>query len=295
MPVVAFQGELGAYSELAAREFFGPTIDVLPSATFLEVFSRVTSGKADAAMIPIENSLAGSIHENYDLLLEHDLTIIGEIKLRIVHNLIVQPGTKLSDIRRVISHPQALAQCQNFLRKLRGAETVAVYDTAGAAREIMESGARDTAAIASAQAAADYNLEMLAESIESNHQNYTRFLVIAKKPIADVPQAEETKTSVAFSLRHQPGALFKGVGVFALRDINLLKIESRPLIGEPWQYLFYLDFAGDVGNPNCAKALDHLHELTSFIRVFGKYPVGRVVDGPAIVDRNNGDPGDSDA
>jgi len=157
----------------------------------------------------------------------------------------------------------------------------------------MDSGARDTAAIASAQAAADYELEMIAESIESNHQNYTRFLVISKAPMAIPPQSDESKTSVAFSLRHQPGALFKGVGVFALRDINLLKIESRPLLGQPWQYLFYLDFAGDTGDQSCAKALDHLEELTSFIRVFGHYPQGRVVDKPVIVDRNIGNLGDS--
>lgn len=285
MGPVAFQGELGAFSEMAAREFFGQETEVSPSPTFVEVFGKVSDGAAQAGIIPIENSLAGSIHENYDLLLEHKLSIVGEIKLRIVHHLIVNPGVKLTDVRRVISHPQALAQCRDYIRKLPGVEVRPVYDTAGAVRELRDLGARDTAAIAAAQAAADYGLEVLASGIESNHQNYTRFLAISPGPLAESGDPAEMKVSIVFSLLHQPGTLFKSIGVFALRDIDLLKIESRPLLGKPWEYLFYLDFAGSLRAPRIGKALDHLAELTTFLRVLGCYRIGRVADGLSLVKR----------
>ena len=278
---VAFQGELGAYSELAAREYFGFEVEVLPSPAFPEVFERVSDGRADAGMIPIENSLAGSIHENYDLLLEHDLHIVGEIKLRIVHHLIVNAGVKIEEVRRVISHPQALAQCRDFVRGIEEAEAVPVYDTAGAVRELKGSGARDTAAIASAQAAADYELEVLASGIESNHENYTRFLAIEREP----PAEPGDKVSIVFALHHEPGMLFKALGVFALRDIDLQKIESRPLLGTPWEYMFYLDFAGNADEENIGKALDHMGELTSFLRVLGCYRTGPVADGSFVLER----------
>ena len=302
MGPVAFQGELGAYSELAGREFFGPEISVSPSPTFQDVFDKVTNGTASAGIIPIENSLAGSVHENYDLLLEHRLHIIGEIKLRIVHHLIVNPGVELGDIRRVTSHPQALAQCRDFLRSLPGVEAIPVYDTAGAVRDLTRSRTRDTAAIASAQAAADYGLEILKSSIESNHENYTRFLVVTPESpqpegelggdeparaatLAEDAAPQTTKVTVVFALHHEPGLLFKSLGVFALRGIDLLKIESRPLHGRPWEYLFYLDFAGSVTDQRCRKALDHLSELTTFLRVLGSYPDGRVVDGSSVLER----------
>ena len=285
MPTVAFQGEFGAFSELAAREFFGASADVSPSPTFLEVFGKVRDGRADAGIIPIENSLAGSIHENYDLLLEHELRIIGEIKLRIVHHLMANEGVRISEVRRVVSHPQALAQCREYIRKLRNVETVSVYDTAGAARELRANRRADTAAIASAQAAADYELQVLARGIESNHQNFTRFLVVAPEGTLLPPTTGEMKVSVAFSLSHEPGSLFKSLAVFALRDINLLKIESRPLLGEPWQYLFYLDFAGSLDEERCGRALDHLGELTAFVRVLGNYAQGHIVDGSSVVER----------
>jgi len=291
MGPVAFQGELGAFSELAAREFFGQAIEVSPSPTFAEVFAKVTDGTAEAGIIPIENSLTGSIHENYDLLLEHDLHIIGEIKLRIVHHLIVNPGVKREDIRRVMSHPQALAQCRDYIRSLPGIEVRPVYDTAGAVQELKNSGARDTAAIASAQAAADYRLEILASGIESNHQNFTRFLAISPRPLTESDPSRgnpaDMKVSIAFALHHAPGTLFKGIGVFALRDIDLLKIESRPLLGKPWEYLFYLDFSGDLEEPRIKKALDHLGELTTLLRVLGCYHRGRVADGSSLVKRSS--------
>jgi len=285
MGPVAFQGELGAFSEMAAREFFGAEIEVSPSPTFAEVFSKVTDGAARSGIIPIENSLAGSIHENYDLLLEHQLSIVGEVKLRIVHNLIVNPGVTLGDVKRVISHPQALAQCREFLGRLPGVAVDPVYDTAGAARELRQSGARDTAAIASAQAATDYGLDVLATSIENSHENFTRFLAIATRPLTEFGDPADMKVSIAFALQHQPGTLFKSIGVFALREINLLKIESRPLLGRPWEYLFYVDFAGHLNESRIVKALDHLGELTSFLRLLGCYRSGQVAEGTPVLKR----------
>lgn len=280
---VAFQGELGAYSELASREFFGHDIEVSPSATFPEVFEKVTGKIVDAGMIPIENSLAGSIHENYDLLLEHDLHIIGELKLRITHHLIANQDVRLDEIRRVISHPQALAQCRDFLRSLKNVTVEPVYDTAGAVRQVKSSGARDVAAIASAQAAVDYGLTTLKSGIESYHQNYTRFLAISREPRAETGD----KVSIVLSLQHQPGMLFKALGVFALRDIDLMKIESRPLASTPWQYLFYIDIAGSLEEQRIQKALDHMDEITTLLRVLGCYPNGQISDGSSVIMRKS--------
>lgn len=273
---VAFQGELGAYSELAARELFPEEIDVLPQHGFEDVFGAVERGVCPYGIIPIENSLAGSIHQNYDLLLKYELMICEEIKLRISHTLIVLPGVCMEDIRRVYSHPQALSQCEEFLQSLEGVEAMPVYDTAGAVRMIKEQGTRDAGAIASAQAAADYDLEILARGIESNHQNYTRFLLISQDEAEARPDA---KTSIVFATRDIPGALFKSLAVFALRDINLLKIESRPLWGKPWEYLFYLDFEGDLREERCERAIENLKEVSTFLRILGSYAKGREADG----------------
>lgn len=267
----AFQGELGAYSELAALEYFHREVTVVPRPSFAAVFEAVRAGEVDHGVIPIENSLTGSIHDNYDLLLEYDLVITGEIKLRIVHNLLANPGVKLEDIRRVYSHPQGLSQCRDFLAGLPGVELVSMYDTAGAAQRIRNSGSRDEAAVASAQAALDYGMNILQAGIESNHKNFTRFLVLSRE-LAE--PAEPSKTSVVFSARNIPGALFKSLSVFALRDIDLYKIESRPIPGSPWEYLFYLDFAGDVRDEVIRRALDHLGEIASFLKVLGSYRVG---------------------
>ncbi|OGW91146.1 MAG: bifunctional chorismate mutase/prephenate dehydratase, partial [Nitrospirae bacterium RIFCSPLOWO2_12_FULL_63_8] len=214
--VVAFQGEMGAFSEMAARAYFHEAVAVAPKSSFSELFEAVEGGACTHGMVPVENSLAGSIHENYDLLLKHDLQIVGEIKLRIVHNLIVNPGIRLEQIRKVYSHPQALAQCSAFLRTLEGAKPVVDYDTAGAAKRLKETGEPEAAAVASAQAAIDYGLEVLRAGIENNHQNYTRFLVVAREGIQ--PEGP-SKTSIVFALKSVPGALFKSLSVFALRDI----------------------------------------------------------------------------
>lgn len=273
---VAFQGELGAFSESAARAFFSQDVKVCPTPTFAAIFERVQSGRCTHAILPIENSLAGSVHENYDLLLKHDLCIAGEIKLRIVHHLIANPGVRMEDLKRVYSHPQALSQCREFLCTLEGVEAVAVYDTAGAAKFIRDEGPRDAAAIASAQAAADYRLEVLRSGIESNHLNFTRFLVLSRTPAQAL---ENAKTSIVFSTKNIPGALFKSLSVFALRDIDLLKIESRPIHGRPWEYIFYLDFEGSMQEERCQKAIGHLQEIALFLRILGSYPKGQEVNG----------------
>jgi prephenate dehydratase len=265
--IIAFQGEPGAYSEQAVLEFFGP-VDTLPCETFDAVFSAVVSGKSESAMIPIENSLAGSIHENYDLLLRHNLFITGEHLLRIHHCLIVMPGVSKSDIKKAISHPQALGQCSGYLRQ-NGIKSEAVYDTAGSVKLLKEAAVHDTAAIASRRAAELYEMQIVDEGIEDNPENYTRFLAIGPNPINPTG---ESKTSLVFSLKNQPGALFKALSVFALRDINLTKIESRPLAGTPWDYLFYIDFIGSEKETHVAKALDHLGEYATMLRVLGCYP-----------------------
>jgi len=276
MKRVAFQGEMGAYSEVAASEFFNRDVIVIPKPSFSDVFDAVSTGETEYGIIPIENSLTGSIHENYDLLLEHDLVIIGEIKLRIVHNLMVNPGTRLEDIRRVYSHPQALSQCKDFLAQLDGVELISVYDTAGAAIRIRETGSRDEASIASEQAALDYGLEIIKSGIESNHLNFTRFLILSQSLEYE---AKNSKTSIVFSAKNIPGALFKSLSVFALRDIDLYKIESRPIHGTPWEYMFYLDFNGDMRQDVIRRAINHLEEIARFIKVLGSYRKGEEVIG----------------
>jgi prephenate dehydratase len=263
---VAFQGEPGAYSEQAVFNYFGE-VETVPSESFDVVFEQVDSELCDAGLIPIENSLAGSIHQNYDLLLRHDLYIVGEYLLRVQHCLIALPGVTKADIKKVISHPQALVQCAAYLRAL-GVRTESAYDTAGSVKLLQESGARDTAAIASRRAAEIYEMQILEEGIEDNAENYTRFLVISK--MAERPVGE-AKTSIVFTLKNQPGALFKALSVFALRDIDLTKIESRPLQGRPWEYLFYIDFIGATHEDTARKALDHLGEYALMLRVLGSY------------------------
>lgn len=275
-PKAAFQGELGAYSELAALEYFNREVTVLPRAAFAHVFDAVSAGEADHGVIPIENSLTGSIHDNYDLLLSHDLIITGEIKLRIMQNLLAVPGTRMEDVRRIYSHPQALSQCKDFLSRLEGVELVSMYDTAGAARKVRDAGRTEEAAIASEQAALDYGLEILRAGIESNHKNFTRFLVLSRE-LAE--KAEDSKTSIVFSTRDIPGALFKSLSVFALRDINLYKIESRPIPGSPWEYMFYLDFGGDIRDEVTKRAITHLEEIASYLKVLGSYRKGEEYTG----------------
>ncbi|HYI10217.1 MAG TPA: prephenate dehydratase [Thermoanaerobaculia bacterium] len=270
---VAYQGERGAFSEAAARRLLGPAIEPLPCATFEEMFAAVARNDAACCVAPIENSLAGSIHRNYDLLLASDLTISGETHLRIVHNLIAPPNVDLTQIRRVYSHPVALAQCTRFLRSQPQFEAVPVHDTAGAVREVMERGRPDEAGIASADAAAIYGGRIVASAIEDHAQNFTRFLLLT--PSEQGIETEETKrrwkTSVVFRIANEPGSLFRALGAFALFNIDLAKIESRPIEGRPWEYAFYLDVIGRKDEGNVARALDNLRQLAEDVRVLGSY------------------------
>ena len=276
---IAFQGEPGAYSEAALLESAVinhlPLPVPVPCASFEEVFSAVEQGDCQFGFIPIENSLAGSIHRNYDLLLQHNLHVVGEHYLRVAHCLLACPDTPLAEIRKVISHPQALAQCEQYLRNL-GVAIESAYDTAGSARLVSQRRDCSVAAIASRRAAEIYGLTILAENIEDNPANFTRFLKISRQP---VEPGLDAKTSIVFSLKNVPGSLFRGMGVFALRDIDLTKIESRPLAGKPWEYFFYIDFAGSTQDVVVQRALAHLEELALFLRILGSYPRHRQVTG----------------
>ncbi|MHB1318040.1 MAG: prephenate dehydratase [Anaerolineae bacterium] len=268
---VGFQGEPGAYSEEASLALFGPEIEAVPCDSFDQVFEGVESHRLDYGVVPVENSLAGSIHRNYDLLLQHALHIIAEHNLRVSHCLIAHPGTRLEDIQRVYSHPQALAQCEQSLLALPGVEILATYDTAGSVKMVQEGGDPHAAAIASARAAEIYGMSILVREFEDEKANYTRFVAIAREPVTPAAGVE-AKTSIAFAGINRPGLLFRCLSAFALRDIDLMKIESRPLKGVPWNYVFYVDFAGGPHEETCRRALDHLREMTTFVRVFGSYP-----------------------
>jgi prephenate dehydratase len=276
---VAFQGEAGAFSEEAVEAFFEDA-EPVGCASFEDVFAALENEDADRAAIPIENSLHGSVHANYDLLRTREARITGEHWMRIRHYLMARPGASLDEMRRVRSHPQALGQCRAFLReRMPQAEVIPAHDTAGAAREVADSeGDNRTAAIASRRAADEYGLAVLAEDIESNPENYTRFLALARPGDAPSDEAQDEdrscKTSLVFALNENvPGALFKSLAVFALRELDLFKIESRPLIGTPGEYVFYLDVEGAAASEPVRRALGHLREITSEARVLGSYPV----------------------
>jgi len=277
--MVAFQGERGAFSEEAAHRLLGPAIEVLPCPRFEDVFRALDRKKVQAAVIPIENTLHGSVHENYDHLLHFNLPIVGETNVRIVHNLIAVPGVGFGKIRRVFSHPVALNQCLDFFAANPQLEKIPFYDTAGSVKMLMAEGLQDAAAIASAVAAETYGARILRRSIEDDRQNFTRFFAlrrpgdIRRKPVR-AKKGAQWKTSLVFTTRNVPGALFRSLSAFALRDLNLAKIESRPLRGKPWEYLFYLDFMGEVSDPVCRNALSHLGELADLLRVLGSYPRG---------------------
>ncbi|HLX11718.1 MAG TPA: prephenate dehydratase [Bacteroidota bacterium] len=265
---IAYQGEPGAFSEEAAAIYFGKSIRTTPCKSFTDVFRGVERKRCDFGIIPIENSLFGSIHENYDLLQRHSLFITGEVKLRVVHSLLANKGVTLKNVRYIYSHPQAIGQCDRFLGSVPRVESVAMYDTAGAAKFIKNERRLDAAAIASARAAKIYGLNILRRGIENDHTNFTRFLVLSRKHSSPKKRA---KTSIVFSMNDIPGALFKALSVFAMRDINLHKIESRPLVGKPWEYLFYVDFEGSLDSERAKNSLRHLEEITAYLRVLGSY------------------------
>lgn len=272
---VAFQGALGAFSQQAIRQFLGAKAEPVPHLRFEEMFLALKKGTADAAAVPIENTLAGSVHENYDLLMKFPFEITAETSVRVVHNLIAPPGTLFKDIRQVYSHPVALNQCLDFFAAHPKIERVPFYDTAGSVKMVMEDRPAHAAAIASELAAQIYKGHILKRGIEDDRQNFTRFFLLeppGSRP-RTIPGATKHpwKTSLVFSTRNVPGALFRALSALALRDLNLVKIESRPLRGKPWEYLFYLDLLGRRDDKDVKNALAHLAEVADFLRVLGSY------------------------
>ena len=266
---IAIQGDRGCFSHEAALRML-PGCSVVPCPRSIEVFARLKNHNVAAAVIPIENSLAGSVNEHFDLLLGDNVFVRREFRLRISHNLIAAPGVKLHNICRVFSHPVALDQCRDFFKRHKKIRPEPFYDTAGSVKHIMAHNLRDAAAIAPRQAAAEYGAHILRSGLEDDRRNFTRFFLVSRRPQI-LPKAN--KTSIAFSLKNVPGALFKALSVFALRDISLSKIESRPVRGRPWEYVFYLDFLrGD--DATSKNALRHLAEVAEWIKVLGIYPAG---------------------
>jgi len=265
---VAFQGKIGAYSEEAAIRFFGASTQSQPYETLEEVFKAVENGKVPFGVVPIESSLEGSITRVYDLLLESPLMVCGEINLRISHCLIAPARVGLDAIRRVYSHPQALAQCRTFLKHL-DCELIQASDTAGSVRMIKDLGFSDSAAVASARTAEIYGMKIIAREIEDNPNNFTRFFILAKE---DSPPTGNDKTSIVFSVKHRPGTLYESLKEFASRNINLTKLESRPTRQKPWEYNFYMDFMGHRQDKDDSEALKKLEESSNFVKVLGSYP-----------------------
>jgi prephenate dehydratase len=273
---VAFQGEHGAFSESAARRLLGSEVTLRPCETFDDMFEAVRSADADCCVAPIENSLAGSIHRNYDLMIESGLTIFGETNVRIVHNVIAAPSVNLENVRRIYSHPVALAQCLRFFRANPEMEAVPTHDTAGAVREVLGRQQPDEAAIASAQAAEIYGGTILASSVEDHQQNFTRFLLLAPNvegsEVHPIEPARRWKTSLMLRLPDKPGALFRALGAFAIVDIDLSKIESRPIEGRPWEYAFYVDVIGRRTDAPLDRAISNLEQMADELHVLGSYP-----------------------
>lgn len=264
---VAFQGERGAFSEGALLRFFGLSADPIPCRNFAEVFRKVELDEIEFGVVPIENSIEGSVNQVYDLLLEHDLLVCGEIVEKIVHCLIVNPRAELKSIKTVYSHSQALAQCRVFLDNL-GCSVFPTFDTAGSVKQLMESRNLEGGAIASQQAAEVYGMKIVARNIADNPDNYTRFLVISK---TEVPFCTNAKTSIIFSVEHSPGTLYDALKEFSDAEINLTKIESRPTKKEPWRYNFYLDFEGHREDPQCSEALSKLGRKCRMVKLLGSY------------------------
>ena len=265
---VAFQGEKGAYSETAVYTFLGASAEVQPCRDFKDVFDSVETQEAQFGVVPIENSLEGSVNQTYDLFLKYDLKVRGEVVVKIEHCLIANPNTKLEAVKAVYSHPQALAQCRNFLER-SGWELIPTYDTAGSVKMLKEKRLKNAAAVASERAAELYEMKILARDIADNPENYTRFFVLAKE---DAPKTGKDKTSIIFAAAHKPGSLYNALGEFAKRGINLMKIESRPTKQTPWEYNFYLDFEGHRNEPRCAEVLEALGKYAVFVKILGSYP-----------------------
>jgi prephenate dehydratase len=275
---VGFQGELGAFSQQAIRQLLGLDAVAVPHQRFEDVYVALKARQVDVAVIPIENTLAGSVYENYDLLMRYPFEITAETNVRVIHNLIAPAGVTFRSLRKVYSHPVALSQCLDFFKKYPQLERVPFYDTAGSVKMIMEQRPEGAAAIASELAAQTYEANILKRGIEDDPQNFTRFFLLehagAKPRELPATTKDPWKTSLAFSTKNVPGALFRSLGALALRDINLIKIESRPMRGRPWEYFFYLDLLGHRDEQVIRNALSHLAELADVLRVFGSYKAG---------------------
>lgn len=272
---VGFQGELGAFSQQAIQQLLGPRVTPVPHQRFDQVFAALAAGSVDSAVVPLENTLVGSVHDNVDLLLKYTFEITAETNVRVIHNLIAPPGTTFSSIRHVYSHPVALGQCLDFFSQNPSIQRVQYYDTAGSVKMLMEERPPQSAAIASVLAAKIYKAKILKRGIEDDRQNFTRFFLLepkgAKPRKLSGTSKNPWKTSLVFATKNIPGALFRALSALALRDINLVKIESRPLRGKPWEYLFYLDLIGHRDDKTVQNALSHLAELADFLRVLGSY------------------------
>jgi prephenate dehydratase len=266
-----FQGEPGAFSESAARKLLGESVKTFPVPSFRDVFESVKSGTVTHAVIPIENTLHGSVLENYDSILEYGFPICGETSLRIAHQLIAMPGVGWRQVRRVFSHPVALSQCRRFFLENPHIEALPFYDTAGSVKMLRHELLTDAAAIASEAAARIYSGKILRKNIEDNRQNFTRFFLLTKQASVEVPAAAGSKVSVAFSAANTPGSLFRAMACLALRDLNIIKIESRPLVGQPWEYRFYVDFLGSMKDVTVQNAIANLAEMTQSCKVLGNY------------------------
>ncbi len=269
---VAFQGELGAFSHAAAVRLLGAGVQAKPYAAFRDVFDALKTNRVTYAVIPIENTLHGSILENYDNLLDYGFPIRGETSVRISHQLIAMPGTRFRDVKRAFSHPVALNQCRQFFADHKSIVATEFYDTAGSVKMLKEKTPPGSAAIASEAAAEMYGGIVLRRDIEDNPHNYTRFFLLTKQRPPRPQPGQLWKTSVVFSTANTPGALFKVLACLALRDLSLTKIESRPLVGYPWEYMFYVDFLGSSAEKPVQNALANLSEVTRFSRVLGSYP-----------------------
>ena len=265
---VAFQGEPGAYSEEAAFLYFGNFIETVGCKTLSDVFQILEKDKVDYAIVPVENSLEGTVGGTYDLFLKYNLKPDGEVLHRIRHCLISFPRKNLKSLKRVYSHPQALGQCKEFLEKHRY-EAIPVYDTAGSVKIIKEKRLKNSAGIASERAAKLYGMKIIKKGIETNLQNFTRFLILFKK---ETKPTGNDKTSLIFSTKHVPGALYRALMAFAVRKINLTKIESRPIIGRPWEYNFILDFEGHQEDKKIRETLKDLKKSKTFLKIIGSYP-----------------------
>jgi len=277
---VAFQGVAGAYSEQAIRQYFGSEVEGIPCKTLDDLFLAVENGDTDLGMLPVENAVAGSVMRSYELLMEHDLRIHAEVILRVQHMLMAPSGAALDEVKRVRSHPQALAQCHRYLER-HEMKPEPAFDTAGSARDLAADPERGVATIASSLASDLYGLEILDQAVEDYPFNYTRFFVLAQE---SPPRAPRNKTSLIFTTPHRPGALYGCMGEFAKRRINLSKIESRPRLNRPWQYIFYLDFEGHCQDPAAEAAIMGLLRRSSFVKLLGSYPAATT----PIPENNNG-------